>query len=409
MRFLPLLLIGSFVSPIPVGAQNPSSTQSQPTRPAPAGQPFTEVQFYRLLQENQGRSTITEDIERALRERGIGFEATDAILDSARELGATPRIIAALVKADAARKSGNPVQPSAAPDKPRVPPPPAPTDSPTPTTQSPTAPPSAPRRPREPILGRQVGKETTKDPEQRVADRVHQRITRLPLLDQAREFALASLNELPDFLADQTIRRSTLIRGAWQHRDLLETTVSYEQEVGEKIRLVSVDGQPTAKTYDDIGGTTNVGTFSWHVTAPFQPAAEADFQEAGSERYRGRDCAIFRYKVLKKNSKYQLRAVSPGTLTQTAVVGFSGRMWIDRETKYVLRVEMVAEEIPTDFPMSHSEVVVDYDWVSISGRRFWMPVNAEAVAEFPKQGQTFLNVIDFRNYRKFEGEIQVVD
>jgi hypothetical protein len=54
-------------------------------------------------------------------------------------------------------------------------------------------------------------------------------------------------------------------------------------------------------------------------------------------------------------------------------------------------------------------VVVDYDWVSISGRRFWMPVNAEALAEFPKQGQTFLNVIEFRNYRKFEGEIQVVD
>lgn len=402
MRYLPFLLAASLLTPLPIRAQNPSPAKPTPPQPAPAGQPFTEVQFYRLLQENQGRSALTENVERALRERGIAFEATDAILDSARELGATPKIISALIKADTTRKTGKAASPA------------PPTDSPAAANKSSAPPPAAPGstapgRPNGPILARQVGKSTTDTAEQRVADRVAQRITKLPLLDQAREFALASLGELPDFLADQTIRRSTLIRGAWQHRDLLETTVSYEQEVGEKIRLVSVDGQPTAKTYEDVGGTTNVGTFSWHVTAPFQPSANAEFLETAGERYRGRDCAIFHYKVLKVNSKYKLRAGIAGTPETEAIVGYSGRMWIDRETKFVLRVEMISEDIPPDFPMSHSEVVVDYDWVTISGRRFWMPVNAEALAEFPKQGQTFLNVIDFRNYRKFEGQIQVVD
>lgn len=411
MRLLPFLLAASLLTPLPINAQD--SSAAKPT--APAREPFTEVQFYRLLQETQGRSTMTEDVERALRERGIAFEATDAILDSARELGATPKIISALIKADTARKSGktattSPSTPSSPPARPDATPVPA--GSPTPAAKPPatqpapteTAPPS-----RGPILARQVGKPTADTPEQRVADRVAQRIAKLPLLDQAREFALGTLNELPDFLADQTIRRSTLNRGAWQHRDLLETTVSFEQEAGEKIRLVSVDGQPTTQTYDEVGGTTNVGTFSWHLTAPFQPSAETDFKEVGGERYRGRDCVIYRYKVLKKNSKYKLRAGNPGTPREETIIGYSGRMWIDRDTKYVLRVEMESEEVPPDFPMSHSEVVVDYDWVSISGRRFWMPVNAEALAEFQKSGQTFLNVIDFRNYRKFEGDIKVVD
>lgn len=411
MRLLPLLLAASLLTPLPVCAQGPSTTKPAPTDPVPAGQPFTEVQFYRLLQEHQGRTTLTEDVERALRERGIAFEVTDAILDSARQLGATPKIVSALIKADTTRRSGKTgtgTLPTAQPSQPAPKespssPPKPPANQPTPTESTP------PSRTNGPILARKVGEKTADTPEQRVADRVAQRITKLPLLDQAREFALASLGELPDFLADQTIRRSTLIRGAWQHRDLLETTVSYEQEAGEKIRLVSVDGQPTVKTYEDVGGTTNVGTFSWHLTAPFQPSADAEFLETTGERYRGRDCAIFHYKVLKVNSKYKLRAGIAGTPETEAIVGYSGRMWIDRETKFVLRVEMEAQEVPADFPMSHSEVVVDYDWVSISGRRFWMPVNAEALAEFPKQGQTFLNVIDFRNYRKFEGEIQVVD
>lgn len=349
---------------------------------------------------------MTEDVERALRERGIAFEVTDLILDSARELGATPRVIAALMKAEEARlKNGG-----TASARPAAPTPPAqPVEQPKPSAPSqPPAPTSQPAPKRPPILARPASG-SSGSPEERVAERVAQRVATLPLIEQAREFALGSINDLPDFLADQSIRRSTLIRGAWQHRDLLETTVSYEHESGEKVRLVSVDGQPTNRPYEDVGGTTNVGTFSFHLTSPFNPNSNGTFAEAGREKYRGRDCLIYRYKVPLASSKYQLRAALNGEAAQTTIVGYSGRMWIDRDTKYVLRVEMEADDVPADFPMSHSEVVVDYDWVSISGRRFWMPVNAEALAEFPKQGQTFLNVIEFRNYRKFEGEIQVVD
>lgn len=420
MRLLPLLLTASFLTPALVVAQSPATTQSPTASPAPAGQPFTEVQFYRLLQEHQGRNTMSEDVERALRERGIAFEVTDTILGSARELGATPRVVAALMKAEESRQKNGGTSSARPAAQPAAPPaaqggevavPSTPTATPAEQPKS-AAPPAvqtsqpAPKRP--PILARPAAGSSA-SPEQRVAERVAQRVATLPLIEQAREFALGSMNDLPDFLADQSIRRSTLIRGAWQHRDLLETTVSYEQEGGEKVRLVSVDGQPTSRTYEDVGGTTNVGTFSFHLTSPFSPNSNGTFTEAGREKYRGRDCLIYRYNVPLATSKYQLRAALNGGAVQTTLVGYSGRMWIDRDTKYVLRVEMEAEDVPADFPMSHTEVVVDYDWVSISGRRFWMPVNAEALAEFPKQGQTFLNVIEFRNYRKFEGEIQVVD
>jgi hypothetical protein len=422
MRLLPLLLTASFLTPVPVVAQSPSTTKPSTASPAPAGPPFTEVQFYRLLQENQGRDTLTEDVERALRERGISFEVTDTILDSARELGATPRVVAALMKAEETRRknggisSVKPAPPSSTaapaastPTTQPATPSPQPAEKPKPSVPpQPAAQTSQPPQKRTPILARPAAGSSA-SPEERVAERVAQRVATLPLIEQAREFALGSMNDLPDFLADQSIRRSTLIRGAWQHRDLLETTVSYEQEGGEKVRLVSVDGQPTTRSYEDVGGTTNVGTFSFHLTSPFNPNSNGTFTEAGREKYRGRDCLIYRYKVPLESSKYQLRAALNGGATQTTIVGYSGRMWIDRDTKYVLRVEMEADDVPADFPMSHTEVVVDYDWVSISGRRFWMPVNAEALAEFPKQGQTFLNVIDFRNYRKFEGEIQVVD
>lgn len=408
MRFLCLALTATLLTPVVTGAQNPPESKP-PTaaKPVAADPPLGEVQFYRLLQEARKRATMTEEVERALRQRGISFEVTDAILNSAREMGATPRIIVALMAAEDFRQTGKGSAPESPATTPSNPPKSQPS-TPPPTNPSPPAAARTTTKPTQPILSR-PGPGAPESPEQRVAERVARRVAALPTLEQAREYALASLNDLPDFVADQTIRRSTLVRGAWQHRDLLETTVSYENTVGETVRLISVDGIPSTRSYEDVGGTTNVGTFSWHLTSPFAPNSNGTFSEVGQERYRGRDCLIYRYQVSKETSKYQLRATTTGAPTEKLIVGYSGRMWIDRDTKYVLRVEMESDDVPPDFPMSHTEVVVDYDWVTISERRFWLPVRAEALAEFPKQGQTFLNVIDFRNYRKFEGDIKIVD
>ena len=236
-----------------------------------------------------------------------------------------------------------------------------------------------------------------------------ERIAKLPFIEQARELALATFDELPDFIATQIIRRQIQQGGRWETRDVLDTKVSYEHKAGEQIQLLAIDGHPTNRTYQDVGGATSVGGFSSQLGAPFQHEARAIFKPVGQEKYRGRDCFIYDFSVAKENSGYHLQASVNGSRELDIIVAYSGSMWIDRETKRVLRVTQAAENIPPNFPMSGAEMAVDYDWVTISGQRYWMPINAEVLQLSDRFQQTYRNTIEFRDYRKFDGDVKVVD
>jgi len=51
---------------------------------------------------------------------------------------------------------------------------------------------------------------------------------------------------------------------------------------------------------------------------------------------------------------------------------------------------------------------VDYDWVDIAGTRYLLPVRSENLACFRGTLTCTKNEIEFKNYRKFEVESQVL-
>ena len=89
------------------------------------------------------------------------------------------------------------------------------------------------------------------------------------------------------------------------------------------------------------------------------------------------------------------------------MVGYSGSVWIDTESKYVLRIEESSNEIPAGFPVTLSENAVEYDWATIGGQRYLLPVRAEVLLGRDSQRVYSRNVIEFRDYRKFEGKIKL--
>jgi hypothetical protein len=382
MRFLGAVLTATILIPGLAAAQNPPRIKRQPTPPAnqktpkttndepPSAPPLGEMQFYRLVQQVRQREMNPDEAERILGERGIAFELTDEILERARSLGASERLITALVKADDFRRTGGL------------------------SAQQPNTPPPA-----------DAPRASTEDFERREKER----IARLPFIEQARELALATYDELPDFIATQIIRRQIQRDGQWETRDVLETKVSYEHKAGERIQLLAIDGRPTSRTYEDVGGATSVGGFSSQLGAPFAREAQTSFKPVAQEKYRGRDCFIYDFAVARENSGFRLLASISGRREVSVIVGYKGSMWIDRETKRVLRVEHAAENVPADFPMSGAEMAVDYDWVTISGQKYWMPISAEDIQITNQFRQAFRNTIEFRDYRKFEGDVKVVD
>ncbi|OYT73630.1 MAG: hypothetical protein CFK52_01545 [Chloracidobacterium sp. CP2_5A] len=370
-----------------------AAAQAAPRRPPAAtsaerSDPLSEVAFYRLVQRARQREMTTEEAVSELRRRGVGFEVTDEVLARARQLGAPGDLVTALIEIDLKRASA-----------------PRPAARPRPTDAIPSGPLPTARTRAVPPSGEDAGEDADRASEEAEAARLR----RLPLIEQARFYALRSADDLPDFIVTQTIRRLTRDGlGRWQPRDVLETEVRVEGG-RERVTLQSINGRPTSRRFEEVGGATSVGDFSGQLSAPFLPTTNASFSEVKRERYRGRVCWVYDFIVPQANSGYTLTVRLSDGRPQRIQVGYQGSLWIDEETKRIVRIEHVATDIPPGFPMSQVESSVDYDWVTILGKRYWMPKTAETIQISDAYRQAFRNVSEFRDYRKFEGDVKIIE
>ncbi|HYE15427.1 MAG TPA: hypothetical protein VD968_13370, partial [Pyrinomonadaceae bacterium] len=97
---------------------------------------------------------------------------------------------------------------------------------------------------------------------------------------------------------------------------------------------------------------------------------------------------------------------------RTVVVGYRGKVWIDRELARVLRIESDATDIPADFPVTATRRAVDYNWVNIPGKGdYLLPTRAvlEMTVLSGSQQYQSRNDIRFRNYQKYGSEVIIIE
>jgi hypothetical protein len=188
--------------------------------------------------------------------------------------------------------------------------------------------------------------------------------------------------------------------------DRLEIELSYETTTGEQIKLLGVNGKAPTGSYNDLRGTTSVGEFGSLLASIFVPQTEAIFKEGKHDNLRGRDTVIYDFRIKKSNSPMTIRGRNSGQLT---TVGYSGRIWIDSDTRRVLRIEASAEGIPQALVITLQESAIEYDWVRIEGEKYLLPVHAELLIGVDAQKVYWRNVIEFVNYHKWEGKIKIAD
>lgn len=231
-------------------------------------------------------------------------------------------------------------------------------------------------------------------------------IARLPLLEQARQHALDFAEELPNFIVTQNVTRYIRIGSIkdWQLADRLEIELTYRVGKGEDFNLLRIDGKPATQTYAEIGGATSSGEFGSTLAMLFLPESKAEFKEGRRERFRDRATAVYDFKVKRANSRSTLTEHTSG---KRIVAGYHGSVWIDTESRRVLRVETTNDEIPAGFPITLSENSIEYDWITIAGKRYLLPFRAELLLGFEAKKYYTRNVIEFRNYRRFEARIKI--
>ena len=94
--------------------------------------------------------------------------------------------------------------------------------------------------------------------------------------------------------------------------------------------------------------------------------------------------------------------------SQTLHPAYQGSVWVDPETARVLRIEMQALNIPSEFPMDRVESAVDYSYVTIAGTSVLLPVHAESLGCERGSPGCSHNTIDFRNYHEFKVNSRIV-
>lgn len=324
--------------------------------PQASGAPVTKEEILSRLKDAEAHHLSQADIVAEINQRGIDFTPDEKFLSELRKLGARSFLLGAMERA-----------------------------------------------------GKNSGRPQVSDPEVKPEEQPENReamIAKLPLLEQARQHALDFAEELPNFIVNQNVTRYSQVPGDkdWKVEDRLEIELTYRVGKGEDFNLLRIDGKPARQSYMDIGGSTSTGEFGSMIAALFLPQSKADFKEAKHENFHGRPTVVYDFKVKRANS---LSTLSERNTGKKVIAGYTGSVWIDTESKRVLRIESSNDEIPAGFPITLSENAVEYDWITIAGERYLLPIHAEVLLGTDSRKIYTRNVIEFRNYRRFEAKIKI--
>jgi len=226
-----------------------------------------------------------------------------------------------------------------------------------------------------------------------------------PLIAKAREASEEYSETLPNYIVMQNTTRyvSTTTKPSWQAQDIVTAEVVVEAGK-ERYRNVSVNGKPTKKTIEETGGAWSTGEFSSVLSDLFSRGTAAVFHSRGNDTISNRYAVRFDYFVNQQNSHWTVHGAA-----QSYRPAYKGAVWIDKETARVLRIEMQSRQMPQDFPFDKVELATDYDFVRLGTmRQFLLPVHSEVLTCVRGTTTCSRNTIDFRNYKKFGSESNLI-
>jgi hypothetical protein len=183
----------------------------------------------------------------------------------------------------------------------------------------------------------------------------------------------------------------------WKLTDTLILDMAFSDK-GESYKLLSINGKPTKKTWDKVGGIISDGDFGSVLSWIFRPKSETRFQWERWTNLRGRPTYVFSYHVEQSHSDFRMAA---NKLERKAA--FGGLVYIDRENRRVMRITYAPTDIPSYWPITEVRSELDYGLASIGEEKFFLPLHAELIL-VERNGRQDRNVMDFGNYRKFSAE-----
>jgi hypothetical protein len=220
------------------------------------------------------------------------------------------------------------------------------------------------------------------------------------LIKDAREVSATFSASLPAYLAQQVTTRYFATGwpvATWQTIDEITAELAYVNGK-EDYRDFRIDGNLIDRP--ERSGSWSTGEFGTTLEDVMSFGTDAAFKRRGEATLAGRPAVVFDYKVAQEHSHWTM--VAPDERTYKPA--YEGAIWVDKDTRRVLRIEQRTSDFPRDFPVRRAEAILQYGFVKIDGKTYLLPASGENIGCMTGSGACTRNVIAFRNYRKFTAD-----
>jgi hypothetical protein len=222
------------------------------------------------------------------------------------------------------------------------------------------------------------------------------------LLARVADRVNSDLDRMPDFVCQQTVQRFGRFGSErpWERIDTLQLEVGMS---GNR-ELYSWSG---SKEFQDqqladlVGrGVIGTGHFAMLARHVFLPGATG-FTYKGQSEINGRPAHEWDYDVPVDRSRYRLR-----TGAGEAVTAFQGTVWADVETLALVRLDVVAYDIPEKLGLAEAANIIHYSELMIGQAPALLPAASELTL-VATDGHESHNRLKLGDCRQFRGEATV--
>ncbi len=227
------------------------------------------------------------------------------------------------------------------------------------------------------------------------------------MAEDAWAVAVGYTEGLPDFMVEELVWRYQGQGSNPDWRAVDWVTVDVRSVDGrESYTNIRLKGKPAKEEQLIDKGSWSSGEYSSTLLDLFSPATAAVFQFEGVTTIATTGVRKYTYRVAKDHSHWRIDV--EGDKIQPA---YKGTVFVDPRSMRVMRIEMQAVNLPSDYPLDTVEGDIDYGLARIGSDYYLMPIKAENLACQRGTPYCSLNRIEFRNYRKFTAEstIDTVD
>jgi len=223
------------------------------------------------------------------------------------------------------------------------------------------------------------------------------------ILSEIRERALDYSKNLPNYICLQQTKRHVDPTGSQGFRlvdRVVERLTYYEQK--ENYKVITINDAPVTNNlpHEKLPGAKSSGEFGSILREIFEPDTQTEFQWEKWTRLGPRVMHVFAYRI--RQQRYGIR---DDESKQEIHVGYHGLVYADRETKNVMRITLICDDIPADFPIHDVSLRLDYDFTAISNQQFLLPYHSELRS---REGRLLVwNETDFRAYNKYSADASI--